>query len=94
MQKPLFDLAPDSLCRQIMKVDLPAEGDRRFIDREFETRSKLHGTQHTKTVLDESLRIDGAKDSKFEICLSAVGIDELFRQRIVHYRVDGEIAAA
>ena len=79
---------------QIGKVYRSAKLDRRRINRVFEARGELHRAQDPQAVLDESFWIDDADDAARYVFAPAVKIEDFVLERVVHHRVDGEIAAA
>lgn len=92
MEKPFFNLAPDSLGRQVVEIDLPAGRDGLGIDGEFEPGRKLHRPQHPETILNEGRRVDQSDDPFPKVGLTGKGIDHLGRQWIKENGVDGEVA--
>ena len=77
---------------RIREVDLAAEGDRRLVDLELEARGELHGAEHAQAVLDEGPRVDHADQPPRQVGAPAVRVEVLPGERVVHDRVDREVA--
>ena len=94
LEQQLLDLSPDSLRRQIVKRDRPAQLARLVVERQLESRRELDRAQHAQAVVAERLVIDDAKDSPGKIATTIEGILVLAGQRIPRDGVDGEVATA
>ncbi len=93
-EQQFLDLSPDTLGRQIVERDRPAQGPRPLVELEVEPRGELHGAQHAQAVLGERGRIDGAKDAPGEVGPAVERVEVLVADRLPGDGVHREVAAA
>src|ERR1700741_2430952 len=92
LKQEFFQLAPDSLGREIRQIYTPAKCNRFRIDVELKTSRKLRRTQHAQTIFYKRGRRDGTQESSFNIQLAVVWIDQFSGERILENGVDREVA--
>src|SRR5258706_1172066 len=93
-QQQFFHLSPNSFSGKIGKIYRAAQLDGVWVNAKLETRGKLRGPQDAQAVFRKRIERNCAQNPALNVFAAVEWINDRAGQRILHNRVDGEVATA